>query len=89
MKILAAGFLPRIRFVAVLLLLVTVANAQSSSDGGWPNYGGDPGGSRYSGVRQINRDNVTQLRVAWTYRTGALPHDEELDHKAAFEGRLS
>src|ERR1700694_65919 len=27
----------------------------------------------------------TQLRVAWIYRTAALPHDEELDHKAAFE----
>ena len=28
---------------------------------------------------------MTQLKVAWTYRTGALPHDEELDKKAAFE----
>ena len=27
----------------------------------------------------------SQLKVAWTFRTGALPHDEELDHKAAFE----
>src|SRR5260370_21680202 len=23
--------------------------------------------------------------MAWTYRTGAMPHDEELDKKAAFE----
>jgi quinoprotein glucose dehydrogenase len=23
--------------------------------------------------------------VAWTFRPGALPHDEELDHKTAFE----
>ena len=34
---------------------------------------------------QIDRGNVAQLKVAWTYRTGALPHDEELDKKAAFE----
>jgi quinoprotein glucose dehydrogenase len=41
---------------------------------------------RYSPLQQISRTNVAQLRVAWTYRTGALPHDpEELDHKAAFE----
>ena len=28
---------------------------------------------------------MEQLQVAWTFRTGALPHDEELDKKAAFE----
>lgn len=54
-------------------------------DTGWPTYGNDPGGTRYSPATQINRDNVTQLKVAWTYRTGALPFDEDLDHKAAFE----
>ena len=54
-------------------------------DTGWPNYGSDPGGTRYSSAKQINRDNVAQLKVAWTYRTGALPFDEDLDHKAAFE----
>ncbi len=54
-------------------------------DTGWPAYGNDPGGTRYSAAKQINRENVTQLKVAWTFRTGALPHDEELDHKAAFE----
>jgi len=30
---------------------------------------------------------VGQLKVAWTFRTGALPHDAELDKKAAFEAR--
>ncbi len=38
----------------------------------WPSYGGDPGGSKYSELRQINRDNVTRLEVAWTYSTGEL-----------------
>ena len=55
------------------------------NDAGWPNYGNDPGGTRYSPAKQINRSNVPQLKVAWTFRTGALPHDEDLDHKAAFE----
>src|SRR5215813_2984947 len=38
--------------------------------GEWPNYGNDPGGTRYSALAQIDRANVAQLRVAWTYRTG-------------------
>ena len=59
--------------------------AQGSPDAGWPTYANDPGGTRYSAAKQINKSNVGQLEVAWTYRTGALPHDEELDKKAAFE----
>ena len=39
-------------------------------DGEWPTYGNDPGGTRYSPLGQIDRGNVHQLRVAWTYRTG-------------------
>src|SRR5687768_16219423 len=35
----------------------------------WGSYGRDPGGSRYAPVDDISRDNVAQLRVAWTYRT--------------------
>jgi quinoprotein glucose dehydrogenase len=58
---------------------------QSARDVGWPNYGNDPGGTRYSPAKQIDRSNVAKLQVAWTFRTGAFPHDEELDHKAAFE----
>ena len=34
--------------------------------------GGEPGNSRYSPLQQIDRQNVAQLRVAWTYRTGDL-----------------
>jgi quinoprotein glucose dehydrogenase len=34
------------------------------------SYGNDPGGTRYSRLAQIDRTNVTQRRVAWTYRTG-------------------
>jgi len=59
--------------------------AQGKPDAGWPNYGNDRGGTRYSPAAQIDRSNVGQLKVAWTFRTGALPHDEELDKKAAFE----
>jgi quinoprotein glucose dehydrogenase len=35
----------------------------------WISYGGDPGGMRYAALDQINRANVGQLELAWSYRT--------------------
>jgi glucose dehydrogenase len=48
----------------------------------WPNYGNDPGSSRYSPLTEINKDNVTNLRVAWTYRTGDMS-----DGTSTWEGK--
>jgi len=45
--------------------------ADAASD--WRYYGRDPGGSRYAPVDQINRENVGDLKVAWTFRTGEKP----------------
>ena len=39
----------------------------------WRVTGGEPGNTRYSPLIQINRTNVAQLRVAWTYHTGDAP----------------
>ena len=36
----------------------------------WSHYGGPEDGSRYSALTQINKENVSQLEVAWTYHTG-------------------
>jgi quinoprotein glucose dehydrogenase len=36
----------------------------------WPVYLGDAESSQYSELRQINRRNVSELEVAWTYRSG-------------------
>ncbi len=44
--------------------------APAMAVGGWPTYGGDPGGSRYSPLDQINKDNVAQLQVAWSFEVG-------------------
>ncbi|RRB02337.1 pyrroloquinoline quinone-dependent dehydrogenase [Larkinella rosea] len=53
----------------------------------WPAYGNDPGGMRFSPLKQINTANVKQLTVAWTFRTGELEHYKgtNADEKAAFE----
>src|SRR5437867_4079560 len=47
-----------------LLLPLGAAVAQE-----WRHYGSDPGGSKYSPLKQIDRSNVARLRVAWTYHT--------------------
>ncbi|MFI5192654.1 MAG: PQQ-binding-like beta-propeller repeat protein [Chitinophagales bacterium] len=36
----------------------------------WGLYRGDEGSNAYSGLDQINAENVTTLKVAWTYHTG-------------------
>lgn len=38
----------------------------------WRYYGGDAGGTRNSALTQINRENVSQLKRAWTYHTGEV-----------------
>jgi quinoprotein glucose dehydrogenase len=73
-------------WLAILVLGVAALTvAQGPADTGWPTYGNDPGGARYSPLAQINRSNVAQVRVAWTYRTGALQPETALNRKAAFE----
>jgi len=57
------------RLLSVLIAAAGVGvAAQDSAD--WPAYGRDPGGSAYSTLTQINRDNVAHLTRAWTFHTG-------------------
>ncbi|UPY96487.1 membrane-bound PQQ-dependent dehydrogenase, glucose/quinate/shikimate family [Pectobacterium sp. 21LCBS03] len=39
----------------------------------WSNYGNTSGASRFVALDQVTRDNVKDLQVAWTYRTGDVP----------------
>ncbi len=36
----------------------------------WRDYAGNADSAQYSGLKQINRSNVSRLKVAWTYATG-------------------
>lgn len=49
---------------------MAAAPAAPSAEREWRVYGGDAAGTRYSPLDQINRANVSKLRVAWTYHTG-------------------
>ncbi len=42
----------------------------------WPAYAGDPGGTHYSPLADINRANVSRLAVAWTWKPGEGPLKE-------------
>lgn len=64
------------RKASVALCLCLTVSAASGQ--GWPSYGGDAGGSRYSPLDDINRGNVAELELAWTFRTGAVEAHPEL-----------
>jgi quinoprotein glucose dehydrogenase len=51
------------RYLTFTLLFAALLGAQSD----WPGYGRDKGGQRFSTLRQINSQNVSQLSVAWTF----------------------
>jgi quinoprotein glucose dehydrogenase len=67
------------------LALVLLAPAVFAADSGWSTYGGDAGGTRYSSLKRVTRENVANLKPAWTYHTGALQPETGLNQKAAFE----
>jgi quinoprotein glucose dehydrogenase len=62
----------RLIVIACLLALASLAFGQSNRNVDWPRVGNDPGCMRYSRLEQINRDNVAQLKPAWTYHTDEL-----------------
>ena len=53
-----------------LFVLAAVVSLLAADRGDWSSYGHDPGGQRFSELAQINRSNVKNLKIAWTYRTG-------------------
>jgi len=52
---------------------------------GWSQYGGDPGGHRFSKLTQINTENASELSVAWMYQTGDLKNRPKAMHRSATE----
>jgi quinoprotein glucose dehydrogenase len=73
----------RIVLLALAILPALVHSAPEQD--GWSAYGGDPGGSRYSSLSQINAENVHSLQVAWIFRTGELGQGVKDWSRSAFE----
>src|ERR1041384_888464 len=71
----------RLPLLSIWLLAMTgPAPAQE-----WPAYGADPGGSKYSRLKQINRATVNQVKAAWTFHTGDVSDGSEFPPRSAFE----
>ena len=56
--------------VALLLCLLFLSSLAQSESIEWPAYGGAKGGGHYTAATQINKDNVNDLKLAWTHRSG-------------------
>jgi quinoprotein glucose dehydrogenase len=65
------------------ILLVSIPLGLPAQE--WPAYAGDSGGSKYSRLKQINRENVARLKIAWTYHTGDISDGSEYPPRSAFE----
>src|SRR5437867_3915257 len=70
---------------ALVFLILGMGTALQAQELDWAAYGHDAGGSRYLPAVDINRDNVTRLEVAWTYRTGETDPRFKTRRETAFE----
>lgn len=67
------------RFLAVLALASMLSGQE------WQVTGGDAGGTKYAGLKEINRSNVKQLRVAWIFHTSDVSDGSHWPTRSAFE----
>jgi quinoprotein glucose dehydrogenase len=67
------------------IFALTRTSPAASPDADWPCYGNDPGGMRYAPLTQINRENVSQLKVAWVFHTGDISDGSGGKNRSGFE----
>ena len=78
----------RFRFVAPAIALVALVTTAApawaqygATNGEWPSYGGDNGGTKYSPLDQIDAGNFSSLEIVWRVPTP----DGQLDFEAITE----
>lgn len=57
-----------VRAMLIAALLTGLASAQQNHKT-WMDYGGGLDSSHYVALTQINKSNVNELKIAWTYST--------------------
>src|SRR4051812_45731166 len=55
-------------FSRAVILAFSCFTLHAQTGANWPVYGGSFAGTKYSTLKQINRDNVRRLKPAWIYR---------------------
>lgn len=83
--------LQRVAFVmkgGVIALGPPRADRARGAPAGWPTYGGDAGGLKYSPLADIDRTNVHVLRVAFTWDAHEAPIPASAGQKPARPGNF-
>jgi quinoprotein glucose dehydrogenase len=70
---------------AAVAAAIVIPRLGHAAEPGWPAYGGDQGGQRFSAARQVTPANVARLGVAWTYSTGDMASHAGTMKRASFE----
>jgi quinoprotein glucose dehydrogenase len=66
-----------LRLFVLLVGLVSACSAGAQyAEKDWPHYHGDLTASHYSRLEQIDKKNVSQLELAWTYHSSQAPVDK-------------
>lgn len=59
-----------VSFCTLVFLVLSLTFQTTIETVDWPEYNGDGARSHYSPLNQINKANVAQLKVAWSYASG-------------------
>ena len=60
----------------LMLLLLTTPHLADAQNVDWRHYGGDPGNTHWSELKQISTANVQKLKAAWVLQLGTLRAQE-------------
>lgn len=68
--LLTTGFAVIYIYLHYLHLHTTISTAAEPTYSNWSEYNGDGNRSHYSTINQINKENISKLKVAWEYSSG-------------------
>lgn len=71
--------------VALAAGAIQSCSAPPAADGEWHGWGRDTGGTRYSPLDQIHRENASALEPAWTHRCGEVSDGSASPTRTAYE----
>src|SRR5215510_12409149 len=58
------------RYLAIALFVHTPLALEAQKGTSWSEYLGGPDSSHFSPLKQVNKNNVDKLEVAWSFPTG-------------------
>src|SRR3954469_10073184 len=71
--------------VGAALGVIAVSAARDHRMIEWPYYGGDQAGTKWSAAAEINRETVSTLEVAWSWKPAEKPLPDFRTRPGSFE----